>query len=382
MIHKAVWKYDRLYKLLENDSRFLPQIVVCPYTQLEFNYMISEMDDIYNHFKNKGYNVVNSYHDEVAKWIDIKKEVKPDIIFFTNPHNLTKAEYYIHNFRDYITCYVPYAFVVIGLTRMHYGQRFHSLLWKYFLETDEHLSIYKSFQDFDYGNAKVTGYPALDSFFDKEYVPKAVWKKNSSVEYPAKKIIWAPHHSIADKEGSLMYSTFLDYYDYFQKFAEQNRHIQIAFKPHPILKNALYQRSDWGKERTDEYYNYWAINPNTQLEESDYVDLFIESNALIHDSASFMAEYMCTGHPVLFLKRSDDIRDRINSFGQKLYDLHYHSSSESEITEFIQDVILKGNDNRKSERDLFVEKTLKPSNGKLATINIYEELEKQFKGVV
>ena len=77
----------------------------------------------------------------------------------------------------------------------------------------------------------------------------------------------------------------------------------IAFKPHPILKPKLYKHALWGKERTDAYYHCWETMENTQLEMSDYIDLFMTSDAMIFDSVSFMTEYLYTKKPALFLCR-------------------------------------------------------------------------------
>lgn len=64
-----------------------------------------------------------------------------------------------------------------------------------------------------------------------------------------KKIIWAPHHSLEDC-GGLQLSTFLSYYKFFFELAQKYfNDIQIVFKPHPLLKEKLYQHPDWGKEK-------------------------------------------------------------------------------------------------------------------------------------
>jgi CDP-glycerol glycerophosphotransferase (TagB/SpsB family) len=77
--------------------------------------------------------------------------------------------------------------------------------------------------------------------------------------------------------------------------------IQIAFKPHPSLITQLYQHPDWGKERADDYYARWQQMENTQLETGGYVDLFMTSDAMIHDSGSFVVEYLYANRPVMFV---------------------------------------------------------------------------------
>jgi DivIVA domain-containing protein len=63
--------------------------------------------------------------------------------------------------------------------------------------------------------------------------------------------------------------------EFAEKYADR---IQWAFKPHPLLRDTLYQHPDWGKERTDAYYGRWESMPNTQLETGAYVELFKQSD--------------------------------------------------------------------------------------------------------
>jgi CDP-glycerol glycerophosphotransferase (TagB/SpsB family) len=152
--------------------------------------------------------------------------------------------------------------------------------------------------------------------------------------------------------------------------------IQIAFKPHPMLKNKLYDQTCWGKEKTDQYYDSWENLPNGQLVLGDYMDLFLNSDAMIHDSGSFLIEYIYTGKPVLHTNRDEHITDRMNDFGILAFNLHYHAKKEEDIRAFIEDV-LKGKDEKRQEREAFLASALSPPNHKSASENIYDEIVKQ-----
>ena len=80
-----------------------------------------------NYFVNSGYSTLSSYDEEKDSWIDIKKTTNPDIVFFKNPNRITFDKYYINEFKDRLTCYVPYAFVVIHSIEGHYNQNIHHL---------------------------------------------------------------------------------------------------------------------------------------------------------------------------------------------------------------------------------------------------------------
>jgi CDP-glycerol glycerophosphotransferase (TagB/SpsB family) len=152
--------------------------------------------------------------------------------------------------------------------------------------------------------------------------------------------------------------------------------IQIAFKPHPLLKKKLYDEATWGKVKTDDYYNRWNNMVSGQLVEGDYIDLFLSSDAMIHDSGSFLIEYIYTGKPVLHTNRDENITDRMNAFGILAFNLHYHAKNEKDIKAFIENV-LNNKDEKKKERTAFITSKLLPPNHKSASQNIFDEILEQ-----
>lgn len=107
------------------------------------------------------------------------------------------------------------------------------------------------------------------------------------------------------------YSTFLSIAEELLEFIKNTQlPVQMAFKPHPLLKSQLYNYSSWGKEKTDEYYAAWEFLPNAQLETNEYVDLFMTSDAMIHDCGSFTIEYHHTLKPVMYLVNGKSILQR------------------------------------------------------------------------
>lgn len=376
IIHDSVWKLDDVFKSMLEDERYQPVIVICPYTSYGEDIMQQHLQQSYNHFKDKGYEVINTYDAKNDEWIDIKTTLNPDIIFFTNPHEITRSEYYITNFLDKLTCYVPYNYGASHLLELFHNQLFHNLLWKLFAETEVHKKFSVDYAQNKGKNVIVTGFPGTDIFLDKSYTPTNPWKKTN---FQTKKIIWAPHHTIEEDTSVLGFSSFLSYADFMFEIAEKYKtKIQLAFKPHPILKSKLYSHPEWGKERTDLYYKRWELMENGQLEEGDYIDLFISSDAMIHDSGSFLIEYLYLNKPVLRTDRDDTIIERLNPFGIMAYDVHYHARTEEDIIHFINNV-MANKDEMANEREAFRQKHLLPPHGKSASQNIMDEINKYFK---
>jgi CDP-glycerol glycerophosphotransferase (TagB/SpsB family) len=149
--------------------------------------------------------------------------------------------------------------------------------------------------------------------------------------------------------------------------------IQFAFKPHQLLKFKL--QKIWGEERTKNYYERWATMENTQLEETNYVDFFLTSDAMIHDCGSFTTEYLFVNKPVMYLTHDEHVAERFNPFGLKSFECHYRGSSVEEIERFLQRVVLEGDDPKRSSRDALFEKYLKPIDGLLPSQKIIKTIE-------
>ena len=370
-LYSSVWKYNGLYQLMMGDSRFDPIIIVCPVVNYGKEHMLIEMEKTYSFFKKKNYNVVKTYNKENDSFLDVKKEIHPDIIFFTNPHPITKEKYYIRHFLDILTCYSPYGIMVANIEELQYDQLFHNILWKAYYETQIHKKMAIMNSRNKGKNVIVTGSPITDGFVYGYRIGKNVWK-NTNPNF--KRVIWAPHHTI-ESEGQLTYSCFFQLHQFMLDIANIYKNkMQIAFKPHPLLKEKLIRHREWGEARTNKYYQQWSNLENGQLETDNYVELFNSSDAMIFDSASFIAEYLYCGKPSLFTFRNSKVKDQFNEFGKIAIEQHYHAVNERQIVDFMEKVVCNGEDVKRKKRIEFFEKNLITVNNRTASENIFYDL--------
>ncbi|GAB1452023.1 CDP-glycerol glycerophosphotransferase family protein [Draconibacterium sp.] len=373
LIHHADWKYEGVYRLMENDNCFEPIVFVCPYITLGQESMLKVMSKAFETFKNEGYNVIKTLDDLAGTWLDIKREINPDIVCFTSPWDLTRPEYLINNYLDVLTCYVPYGYKISFLYEAHFNLPMQNLVWKFFVETEIHKKLSLQYSRNESANTVVTGYPGMDKFLQNGKQYKEVWKVKSE---KLKRIIWAPHHTIPDMGAKLDYSTFLKFADFMLLLADERRNdIQIAFKPHPILRVNLSKPEVWGKEKTDAYYQKWKDLPNGQLNEGEYIDLFFTSDGIIHDSGSFVIEYLYTYKPVMFLFNDESVPDRFNEIGKMALSKFYPGKSEMDIKQYVQDIIIEGNDTLQAERVDFFRTVITSPNNITASENIYNHIK-------
>ncbi len=373
VLFDSTWKLDYLFRMLSASDSFNPTILVCPVINFGRENMLLKMEDTYNYFNSKGYDVQKAYDKETDTYLDVKKVLAPDLIFFTSPYRGQVDErYFISNYYDTLTCYVPYFYNECrGAEFINHPT--HNFSWKFFVETPFHVEFSKKNMHNCGRNTQMTGYPGVDSFLDKEYCPKDVWKLGNE-KY--KRIIWAPHHTILPSD-IIYYSCFLIYADFMLDMARKYSDlIQIAFKPHPVLRNKL--NDYWGVAKTDAYYREWETMPNTFFENGDYVDLFLTSDAMIHDSGSFLIEYLYTGKPVMRTDNGQPFEEEFNDFALRCLEHYQHGRSEKDIEDFIL-AIIEGKDEMRDNRLDFCEKNLITVNGLLPSQNIYNYLIDEFR---
>ena len=104
------------------------------------------------------------------------------------------------------------------------------------------------------------------------------------------------------------------------------------------------------RDEIDHYYNAWSALPNGAfVDDTEYFTLFRKSDALITDCGSFLAEYLPTKKPILYLKNQNKTAG-YNEVGEKLISSYYHAKNNKEIKNFIDEVVVREIDVKKKSR--------------------------------
>lgn len=360
-IHSSIWKVDSVFKKMLADPLFEPVVLVCPYTTYGDDRMFEEMFQSYKYFKEiKKYPTILSYNIKSNTWLSLD-DIQPDILFFTNPHNLTLENYYEYGYKNYLSCYVPYHHETskYGNNKAQYGQPFHEAQWLIFSSCRESLNTFKDVSALKGRNVHLTGYPAMEELLDK--IEGGAFQDPWKSKCKRKRVIWAPHHSI-DKGGALPYSSFIAIAESMKKLCSKYKEKLVwCFKPHPLLKPKLYIHPDWGKEKTDLYYDFWSSEENTQIELGEYTNLFCTADAMIHDSSSFLAEFLYTKKPVLYtISENNDCFSNFSEFGKKAYNSCYHAKNITDIDNFLTEIITNPTIDLKQEHLDFLTQEIVP----------------------
>lgn len=369
-----MWRYQHVYEELCRHPRFKTWIVIAPASAFSNTQKAKDIEALEDFFTKKNIPFLIGW-DGHNKYLDVKKELNPDILFYPQPYRDFYPENdscerinYFH-FYDRLLCYCPYAF---WSTKgdWAYDLPLHRYAWKLFYSTELHKQEAKRYGRSGDRNVEVVGYPNADDFLSGNY--KDIWKPQ---DVKRKRIIYAPHFTIF-KGGYLEQSNFLWLGEFMlevaKKYADK---IQFVFKPHPRLYTELCKHDEWGEKKARIYYDAWEMMDNTQLQTGEFIDLFMTSDAMIHDSGSFSVEYHYSGKPVMYV--ADNIEEQIlnkNELGEKAMRLHYIAKTKQDIIDFIENVVLNGEDPMKQEREQFRRDYLLPPNGKTVAQNMADAL--------
>ena len=369
------WKYQRLYELMRQNPRLNPIILVAPMRH-------HEASPDYLGLKQRFDEMKVDYIDfdalpESDK--DIRKSLKPDILFYIQPYyHIYDKRVDSHSFKDKLLCYSVY-FYGLSCIDWAYNLEFHERAWKLFYITNFHKKMASEYAMNKGRNVDVVGYINADLFMEsaKKVLDGCqfnVWKPQSVMK---KRVIWSPHFSITP-DTTLYQGNFLAMAETMLLIAEKYKDsIQFSFKPHPSLYSVLCRLPEWGKERTDAYYAKWENGENTQLDNGEFVDLFMTSDAMINDSGSFTAEYIYTLNPALnCFVDADRVYNTMNDIGKAALKCQYKGSSCEEVEQFLENVVLTGNDTLREKREAFYKQYLQIPYGESVTMNIYNSILK------
>lgn len=337
----ASWKTESLYNEMLAHPRFNPMLLVVPSKENK-----DEIRNVENYMQSRGYE-----YSELKEKETIQNKYHPDIIFYQKPYSwcIDQSLFFRKNLKS-LFCYMSYCF---RNTMMDFNQNtfFHNYAWQVYLENDSVKEEMKSIMDNGGRNTIVTGLTVMDDLMKDKSLIFDPWKPLVG----RKRIIYAPHHTI--NHETINRSTFLLYGEFMLEMARKYKDsVQWAFKPHPLLKEKLFKV--WGKQKTESYYREWEQMENSQIETGEYMGLFKHSDAMIHDSGSFILEYIYMHKPVMYLF-SEESLNSVNKQTQEAIKVHSLGLNKNQVEQFIQDVV-SGKDLRKHDRESFYANYLIP----------------------
>ena len=367
------WFGDDLYKLLEQDGRFEP-IIFSPvdgWYNSEFDR--NEFQNDFERHRAHGLNVFRMKRDS----LDVPKM---DILFRLRPYpEWIPPAFKLTNIKvkETLLCDIPYSFFVVLLFSDSLNYPLYNVLWKKFFPSTALLERHKKLNKLGMPRGVYSGYPKLDVFFKPDSKFHFDWKM---ARPDAKKIIWAPHHSIGFGTRT---ATFHWNYKFMYDFAKAHPEISWVVKPHSLLfHQAIWSGVFPNNEALREYFQKWDDLPNARFYTGTYYqDIFATSDGMIQDCCSFVAEYQYVDKPMIYLTRQGSIK--FDELGEAILNASYLVDGKDldGIAATMQRVFIDGDDYKAAERKEVFDKYLNypKANGMLASEFIFKNIVDEFK---
>lgn len=333
------WNYQSLYDRFEQSSFVNPIVIVFPLVSVHncLDNTRSSLQETFDFFHKRNMKVDYGYKNN--KYINLK-QYNPDIIFYEQHYDLP-IQFSIKTVSDYSLCfYAPYGYEILDF-KENYLPFFHKRLFKYFVEVPEQITRYEKYKTHNSLNCIVTGNIKMDEY------------SNDIQDYKSDKIriIYAPHHSL-DEEG-LQFSTFDWSYKLILELAKKYQDITIwTYKPHPRLKYAVLYNNIMNEQEYDNYCKEWE-NIGSVDTQGNYFQLFYNSDCMITDSISFLAEYLPSKKPIIQIVNPRHFA--YNKIGKQIEEVLYKAYNPNDIQQIFDDVVLQKNDILFEKRQLVSE---------------------------
>ena len=333
---QSKWQYQSLYDELSQSPYFEPVVLVTEMSPRHHGKKshYNSIEECFNFFASRNLNPQYAYDIKAKKYIPINN-FGIDILFYQQPWMIDDTQHPIVVSQNALTCYITYG-VNLTTHSESYHPKFHSLIWKIFIENETLIDMYEQFVNQPVNNCVVTGYPKLDIYFQYQNKPLNLDKKT---------IIYAPHHSFS--KDSLGCATFDKNGKEILELAKKYQHeINWIFKPHPSFKNSVINFNIMTETEIDQYFKEWE-NIGTIYQGGAYFDMFHQSSALITDCISFLGEYLPSKHPLFHLIGP---KQPFNQFAESFLSSFYKIHNFNELEQTFEEVILKDNDFKKEQR--------------------------------
>lgn len=337
--------YGLMDLMIETPNKYSPKIVICPDVCRGAHQLKEQYKKTKDFFVKKyGDNyVIDGYDESTDTFIDVSDQF--DIIYCANPYdsmvNKVHGVQYLST-KDVLPVYITYCFQPNKYTFGVMSLLEISLFWKVFTDTQYTLLEYQRYELMKGKNVYLTGYAKMDSL-----------NKFVSRERNKKRIIISPHHTITNTDLPL--SNFLKYKDFILSLPQKFPQVDFVFRPHPLLFINMINEGFWTEADRDAYILSLRRTGIDYSAGGDYFDLFVNSDALIHDCSSFMVEYLYLDKPCCFVKKNN-IKAILSKLGNECLKCHDVATNEREIESFINRVLSDSYNIHRASRNSVLEK--------------------------
>lgn len=360
LVFKPSFPLRGLFDEMLRGDVFDPYLIIAPNPSRSHQYMMKMFNEAYDsYYPDYGERVIKGYNPSDDSYLELGNQYP--LLIFCNPYNNLVHPYHSHEYfldKDVLMIYANYGYAAIRFWKEVITTKFYNDMWKVCVENVDNYRYLKGHEPIRGHNGIVTGYAKMDNL-SKVKVDKG----------DRKKILICPHHTVWGW-NVLNISNFLKYSELFIRLPKMFPQVDFIFRPHPLLFPNLVEYAGWSQKQVDKYLARLLICENISYSTTaDYSEEFMNSDAMIHDCASFTAEYLFTNNPCCYMiKGRKETFKTMLPFGKECLSNYYLATDEEQIVGFIQDVVIGGKDYLNEKRTEFVETKLRVNYPKVSVV--------------
>lgn len=341
-------------KLLE-DERFEVYILCVPSNIEAGNLTKGNLEnDIYEYCKQIYSNSINTLNSN-GTWLDIR-EYNLDYIFYSHPYDSVYPQ--IYNSKNVCKCskicILLYGMLLTKeMLNIMLNKKFFRNVYIYFAETNyvKEFNINRFLVTHRLGLQKsiCLGMPSLQDIYSRQCfthkTKSLAWRFSENTF----RVIWTPRYTTNLKLGG---SNFFVYYKELIEYADAHKDIDFLFRPHPLTFKTFIKTGEMTETEVLEFKTAIRKRKNIALdEEKEYVDTFLNSNVLVTDISSIIAEYFVTGNPIIYC--ASNMTLELAEHTKRILDGCYVVYNKKELFLCLAN-LKKGNDELKCKRDRII----------------------------
>ncbi len=346
----SMFSGESVFAKMSADPRFECFVAVAPRVTRGEDFLRSTLKKTMETLSARYGNAVRSLYDPDSRK---SRPLDADIVFSTVVYeDQTLPEYTTERLSERsLVCILYYGYGGLFISNERKTPYLPNIVfaWRYFVSNEATRRMNVERNPLLDGRIVVSGYCKMDRLAGMRMSP------GGEAARGRKKVMLCPHHTLERTPGELALGTFPRHADLFLKLPEMFPQVDFVFRPHPLLFPRLATAKWWGPERTAEYERAMERFPNVEFQRGgDYFASFAQSDAMIHDCGSFLAEYFYTGRPQCFMLADEEtVRTQFLPFSRRLLEHVGRAFSDDDIVAFIRDAVVGGNDPGRAAREEF-----------------------------
>ena len=299
----SVWnKFSRIYERMKADDAFEP-ILICVPDGLVEGYKANPEDlsnETYDYFVSIGYDEAINALIGKDEWLDLEG-FQSQYLFYSRPYNGYMPLPYRSKVVSKYTkiCSILYAVNVVSEVRnVLLNRDFYRNVYCYFADTrgamEQNIKNFRLAHRLGLQKTLQCGIPVL------EEMVKTRGEKNHAWDFSENnfRVVWTPRWTTDLALGG---SNFFTYYLWFLDYAKKRNDIDFLLRPHPLTFSNFVQKGLLREEDIAQYKAEIEKTSNVSLDrEKEYIYTLWNSDVLVSDMSSVVAEYFVTGKPLIF----------------------------------------------------------------------------------